>query len=302
MAPEQFANGPVDRRADIWSMGAVLHYLVVGEHMYAEEGEAATAGAVANNRRKPLPPWVLPPIAGVLSRALEPEPTARFATAREMADAIEAAADELRIRSSSSQLGAYYSERMGEYVDARRQALQLGASASERLAELRASVESGSRRKAARPRLVAPPPEEDTPATGDDSVTMAGSETRALRAAVAGPSRRRALATGAVFAGALAGGIAIATTLSPREERPKAPPPIASPAPPPVPEAPAEAPPPPVATPAATAVAPPPPASTTTTPPRPPRPRVFRQLPAPPPASASHPEQDPESTAIDTRK
>jgi len=321
MAPEQFSNGPIDRRADIWSMGAVLHYLVVGEHLYAEESEAATVAAVANNRRRALPPWVLPPIAAVLSRALEPEPAARFATAHEMADAIEAAADDLRIRSSSSQLGAYYSARMGDCIDARRQALLLGASASERLAELRANLESGSRRRAAGPRLVSSPPDDGAAvATDEDATTRAGADTRALRAAVAWPTRRRALMAGAAFAGAALVGVAVlvATAWPPRAEEGSAQSTRVSPAtaassrdtasslartpsPAPLSEAPPELAVPSLASSIPRDVVTLSTAGTATASSRPPtRPRVFRPAPAPPLAHAAEP--DIESSAIDTRK
>jgi serine/threonine-protein kinase len=138
MAPEQFLperGTVIDRRADIWSMGAVLRYLVTGQQLLAEDNEAATAFALFSGKPfEPPPDWIPQPVRQIIARALMRERSERFPTAQAMMEAIEAAASDLGLRCSSSALAEYYRLHMSDCIDARRQALHLGASTAERLA------------------------------------------------------------------------------------------------------------------------------------------------------------------------
>jgi Tol biopolymer transport system component len=53
MAPEQAKGKPVDRRADIWSFGAVLYEMLAGQRLYTGETAAETLAAVL----KEQPDW-----------------------------------------------------------------------------------------------------------------------------------------------------------------------------------------------------------------------------------------------------
>ncbi|MBX3206621.1 MAG: serine/threonine protein kinase, partial [Labilithrix sp.] len=92
MAPEQVRREPVTRKTDIFAAGVVLWELLTGKRLFASDNEGATL-------EKILVGWVAPPSSVVRDlppgldeialRALEADPSARFATAREMAVALE---------------------------------------------------------------------------------------------------------------------------------------------------------------------------------------------------------------------
>jgi serine/threonine protein kinase len=93
MAPEQLLGGQVDRRVDVFAAGIVLWEAVTGQHLFADETPAKTLYNLVN---KPIPRATqfradLPKaLDDVLAKALEREPADRYATAREMRDALEA--------------------------------------------------------------------------------------------------------------------------------------------------------------------------------------------------------------------
>jgi serine/threonine protein kinase len=93
MSPEQVRNAAsVDRRSDLFALGAVLFEMVTGHPAFAGDTDYATMQRVASAER--IPPEVhganLPPsLERALDRALAREPEDRFATAEEFAQALE---------------------------------------------------------------------------------------------------------------------------------------------------------------------------------------------------------------------
>ena len=90
MAPEQVEQLGVDRRADIFSAGALLYELITGEPPFGRELAAVNA---ILNEDPPDPrdyrPEVPEALVDVIYRALEKDPTRRFQTAREMHTALD---------------------------------------------------------------------------------------------------------------------------------------------------------------------------------------------------------------------
>jgi len=72
MAPEQLLGAAVDRRADIYAWGVVMSEMLTGRHPL--RGDAAARDGVV----------VTGPFATVISRCLQADPTARYASARDL--------------------------------------------------------------------------------------------------------------------------------------------------------------------------------------------------------------------------
>jgi len=112
MAPEQAQAMPdIDGRADLWSVGTILYECLTGHPPHTGNSYEQV---IVNICTKDVPdvqtenPAVPQAIAQVIQRALAREPADRFATAREMLDALVAAAPELlpsRLRVSTGDSG-----------------------------------------------------------------------------------------------------------------------------------------------------------------------------------------------------
>jgi serine/threonine protein kinase len=93
LAPEQAAGGPVDQRADVYSLGCLMYQLVTGQLPF----EAATAAELLDKHRAeaPVPPSTRRPagslpadLDAVVLRAMEKDPAARWPDMAAFADAI----------------------------------------------------------------------------------------------------------------------------------------------------------------------------------------------------------------------
>jgi serine/threonine-protein kinase len=92
MAPEQMLGGRVDRRADVYSMGVLLWEAATGQRMWKGMSDIQVMNRVANEGGQPLSEIgaaVDPELAAIVRKALDDDPERRFATARELAAAIE---------------------------------------------------------------------------------------------------------------------------------------------------------------------------------------------------------------------
>jgi serine/threonine-protein kinase len=91
MSPEMVRGQPVDRRSDVFALGAVLWEMLAGERLFTGPSELVVMEAVRAcevpppSSRNPTVPRAL---EGVLRRALAREPQDRFAWAGELRDAL----------------------------------------------------------------------------------------------------------------------------------------------------------------------------------------------------------------------
>jgi serine/threonine-protein kinase len=95
LSPEQAEGHPVDRRADLYSVGIVLYELLTGQVPF--DGEAPISIAIKQINERPVPPRQLEPrippaLEAVVLRALEKDPARRFQTAEEFLAALRAPA------------------------------------------------------------------------------------------------------------------------------------------------------------------------------------------------------------------
>jgi O-acetyl-ADP-ribose deacetylase (regulator of RNase III) len=91
MAPEQWLNTNLDRRLDIYSLGATAHLLMTGGHPFL--GQDTNEMKTAHLRRTYIPPATRDPreayLFTVIARMLSKEPEKRYQTAAAVADALE---------------------------------------------------------------------------------------------------------------------------------------------------------------------------------------------------------------------
>ncbi|MCU0685720.1 MAG: serine/threonine protein kinase, partial [Polyangiaceae bacterium] len=94
MAPEQLEGDGATPLSDLYSAGVVLWELLAGRRLFEASSEGALLAKILAGRVPPLASYApaLPPALGELvARALSREPGARFASAHEMAVALELA-------------------------------------------------------------------------------------------------------------------------------------------------------------------------------------------------------------------
>jgi serine/threonine protein kinase len=111
IAPEQVAGAPFDRRADIFCAGILLHEMLSGRRLFRGENAVKTLKLVEElpiPRPSEVRPEVPPVLEAIAMRALERDPAKRFATATELADALEAFLLEQRV--SSQELPRFMQE------------------------------------------------------------------------------------------------------------------------------------------------------------------------------------------------
>jgi len=91
LSPEQARGEPLDGRADLYSVGALLYELVSGRCPFVAANPMAVVSAHLSDKPKPLRelvPEVSPAFAAVVHKALEKKPADRFESADAMRDAL----------------------------------------------------------------------------------------------------------------------------------------------------------------------------------------------------------------------
>jgi eukaryotic-like serine/threonine-protein kinase len=123
MAPEQLQGAQVDRRTDVFAAGVVLWELLIGERLFARAEPGATIAAVLG-AQVPSPaihrPDLPPALIQVMLKALARDPSERFATAQDMALALESAVPP----ASALRVGAWVSSIARESIERRQQSLR----------------------------------------------------------------------------------------------------------------------------------------------------------------------------------
>jgi tetratricopeptide (TPR) repeat protein len=89
MPPEQAAGEPVDERADVYAIGALLYHVLAGQPPYTGKHVRETLGALRVGPPRPVTahaPDAPRELVAVVERAMARDSADRYATARELAD------------------------------------------------------------------------------------------------------------------------------------------------------------------------------------------------------------------------
>jgi tRNA A-37 threonylcarbamoyl transferase component Bud32 len=112
MSPEQVKGRPADARSDIFSLGTILYEITVGRRLWKGPQEIVMRRIVEES--PPPPTFVVrdypPALELVVQRALEKRPEARYGSAAEMCEDLEAYLAEEGSRVGQRQLARYLQE------------------------------------------------------------------------------------------------------------------------------------------------------------------------------------------------
>jgi len=123
MAPEQLRGADIDRRVDVFAAGIVLWELLAGQRLFARSDPGATVTAVLTGQIPPpsrFRPEVSAALDALVLKALAPAVGDRFATARDMAVALE----NCIAPASSLKVGAWVESVAGDSLKERAQRLR----------------------------------------------------------------------------------------------------------------------------------------------------------------------------------
>jgi len=96
MAPEQILDGPIDRRIDVYAAGVILWEALAGRRLFHAESDVAVVHKVIHDEIAPPSRYargVSAELDAIVLRATARDPAQRFATAHEMARALERSGD-----------------------------------------------------------------------------------------------------------------------------------------------------------------------------------------------------------------
>ncbi len=104
MAPEQAQGEAIDHRADLFSLGSVLYAMCTGQPPFRASSTFAVLKRVCEETPRPIreinpdvPEW----LCAIVARLHAKKPDDRFATARDVADALTGRLSELQMRSGA---------------------------------------------------------------------------------------------------------------------------------------------------------------------------------------------------------
>ena len=127
IAPEQALAAPVDRRADLWSMGVVLWEMLTSRRLFKSVNELATLNETLRGDIHPpskYNPAIPPELDAVVLRALQRDVDQRYATAHDFKDALESWLATQPEPSDRKAIAALMKERFGDMYEQHKERLK----------------------------------------------------------------------------------------------------------------------------------------------------------------------------------
>ena len=114
LSPEQSRGEPINAQSDLFSLGIILHELVLGFHPFDVKGgsEKAIINAI-RNARLALPESLDRRLGAILKRALHPEPESRYPTAGAFAGELVRYALDNNVLPAQSEMLSWLEESLG---------------------------------------------------------------------------------------------------------------------------------------------------------------------------------------------
>ncbi|MBL0213321.1 MAG: serine/threonine protein kinase [Myxococcales bacterium] len=116
MAPEQCRGGEVDRRCDLFSLGIVFWEMLVGQRLFKRATDFESMEAIIEEPTPPpssVRPEIPPAIDAIVLKLLEKSPSARYQSADDLLEALEAAATSTALGLSVAMVRRYIRELFG---------------------------------------------------------------------------------------------------------------------------------------------------------------------------------------------
>lgn len=117
MAPEQTKRAEIDRRVDVFAMGIITWEMLTAKKLFNGESDVEVLNQLLFEpipRLREVAPSVPASLDSVIARALERDPTKRFSTALEFADALERASKIFGGPANNKVVSAYLQKVSGE--------------------------------------------------------------------------------------------------------------------------------------------------------------------------------------------
>ncbi len=109
MAPEQAVGKALDRRADIWAVGAVAYDLIEGAPPFDGYNDLVRLFKLLEDQPPPAFTVAVPDaIRAVIEKCLQRDPAQRFATAADTRAAIEAALEASALKATNDDVAAFF--------------------------------------------------------------------------------------------------------------------------------------------------------------------------------------------------
>ena len=128
MAPEQILGNPVDRRADIFSAGIMLHLMTSGHHPFKNHHSVGVLHSITSSAPAARPSLLKPgysrTLEAVVMRALEKDRERRWGSADEMRLALQHAVPEAFAVGFDAEVAAFMTASCGQRAIAKREALR----------------------------------------------------------------------------------------------------------------------------------------------------------------------------------